>query len=277
MKIKLWGVRGSLPISGKSIERYGGNTSCIEVRGNDGSLLVLDAGTGIRLLGTTVGPEVKRLDLLLTHLHMDHILGLGFFSPLFRPDLEVHIWGPPSTTMDLHERLSLYLSPPLFPVRLRDLKCKLTLHSVPLGEFEIGPFRVHAALIIHPDPTVGYRISEGKSTIAFMPDHEPFLGCLHFPDLPEWTSGYELAQGVDLLIHDAQYTEAEYSTHMGWGHSSIEQTIVYAEAVGAKKVIAFHHNPSHDDDTLDQIYKNAKAQSLPFILEAAVEGAVYQI
>jgi ribonuclease BN (tRNA processing enzyme) len=121
MKVTLWGTRGSLATPGPETTRYGGNTSCVEVRADDGSMLVLDAGTGIRRLGDAIADHASRVDLLLTHLHMDHIQGLGFFEPLFRPAIEVHLWGPSSTTQDLRTWLGRYLSPPLFPVRLRDL------------------------------------------------------------------------------------------------------------------------------------------------------------
>src|SRR5579862_2974356 len=126
----MWGTRGSISTPGPETIRYGGNTSCLEVRGRKGELVILDAGTGIRRLGEHVTPDVRRIDILLTHLHMDHIQGLGFFGPLYDPRREVHIWGPASTTMDLRTRLSRYLSPPLFPVLLRDLPCKLTLHEL---------------------------------------------------------------------------------------------------------------------------------------------------
>jgi len=163
---KLWGTRGSIATPGAETTRYGGNTSCVEVRGSHGTLLVLDAGTGIRRLGAQVA-SVGRVDVLLTHLHMDHIQGLGFFRPLDEPGREVHIWGPPSTTLSLGARLSRYLSPPLFPVRLRDLPCRLTLHDVPLGHFEIEGLEIVAALVYHPGPTVGYRITENEAAIAF--------------------------------------------------------------------------------------------------------------
>jgi phosphoribosyl 1,2-cyclic phosphodiesterase len=146
MKITLWGTRGSLGAPGPETVRYGGNTSCVEVE-SGGTRLILDAGTGIRRLGAGLGPEVGRVDVLLTHLHMDHIQGLGFFRPLDEPGQEVHLWGPPSTTLDLGARLSRYLSPPLFPVRLRELPCQLSLHHVPLGRFEIGGLRIDAALV----------------------------------------------------------------------------------------------------------------------------------
>ena len=165
MKVTLFGTRGSLASPGPETNRYGGNTSCVEVRGNDGTVLVLDAGTGIRRLGDAIVEDILRVDVLLTHLHMDHVQGLGFFEPLFRPNIDVHLWGPSSTQFDLHARLSRYLSPPLFPVRLRDLPCQLTFHDVvSVGSFEIGPFSIEADLVCHPGPTVGYRIEENSTT-----------------------------------------------------------------------------------------------------------------
>ena len=176
MRLTLWGTRGSVAAAGPETVRYGGNTSCVEVRAADGSTLVLDAGTGMRRLGAALRGQARRVDVLLTHLHMDHIQGLGFFAPFFEQDREVHLWGPPSTTQALRERLTRYLSPPLFPVRLRELPCRLVLHDVPLEAFEIGPFHVTAALVCHPGPTVGYRIAADGATLAYLPDHEPALG-----------------------------------------------------------------------------------------------------
>jgi phosphoribosyl 1,2-cyclic phosphodiesterase len=249
----------------------------VAVHSESGALLVLDAGTGIRPLGKSVGPETTRLDILLTHLHMDHIQGLGFFGPLYTPGLEVHIWGPPSTTLHLRERLGRYLSPPLFPVQLRELPCQLTLHDITLGEFEIGEFRVLSSLICHPGPTVGYRVSEGDVSIAYLADHEPALGMRKFPGEPEWTSGYELAEGVELLIHDAQYTEEEYETHVGWGHSSLTQALAFAGLANVKRMVTFHHDPGHDDDTLDKVVHEARKRgNLPFALVAGMERATFE-
>jgi phosphoribosyl 1,2-cyclic phosphodiesterase len=181
MRVTLWGTRGSLPNAGPETVRYGGNTSCVEVRGRDGSVLVLDAGTGIRRLGAQMNGHLKRVDLLLTHLHMDHIQGLGFFGPLYREGMDVHIWGPPSTTMKLRSRLARYLSPPLFPVRIRDLPCSLTLHDVNPGEFTINEFRITADLVSHPGPTLAFRISDNGGALAYMPDHEPVPGSETLP------------------------------------------------------------------------------------------------
>src|SRR6266852_2394726 len=147
MKVTLWGTRGSLAAPGPETTHYGGNTSCVEVRGADGTILVLDAGTGIRRLGAVLPPSLSRVDLLLTHLHMDHLQGLGFFSPLYNPAIEFHIWGPASTTLTLRQRLTRYLSPPLFPTQLRELPCPPILHEVPGGHFQLGEFRIDCALV----------------------------------------------------------------------------------------------------------------------------------
>ena len=279
MRVTLWGTRGSLATPGPETMRYGGNTPCVEVRGCDGTLLVLDAGTGIRRLGMTLGPETKRVDVLLTHLHMDHIQGLGFFSALLNPEIDVHIWGPASTTMDLYARLSRYLSPPLFPVRLRDLPCNLTLHDVvPLEGFSIGELEVKATLICHPGPTVGYRITSDAGSVTYLPDHEPALGGQDLSGDPDWVSGYDLAQGVDLLIHDAQYTTDEYPEHVGWGHSTIAHAIEFAATVGAKALVPFHHDPTHTDAMLDRIFQGIqKSDRLPFRLLSGTEGSTFNL
>jgi phosphoribosyl 1,2-cyclic phosphodiesterase len=256
--------------------RYGGDTSCVSVEGEDGSWLVLDAGTGIRRLGGAIPKNLRRLDLLLTHFHLDHILGLGFFDPLFRADLEVHVWGPESTTLDLRSRLSRYLSPPLFPVFVRDWKCRLELHGVTeLDHFRAGSFEVDVAPICHPGSTVGYRISAGRPALAYLPDHEPALGTGRVPDDPEWTSGFQLASGVDLLIHDAQYTSEEYAERAGRGHSSIEHALQFASAVGARRLVPFHHDPDHSDEDLDAIYEKIDREALPFDIDPAREGAEF--
>ena len=277
MRVTLWGTRGSLAAPGPETVRYGGNTACVEVRGKRNALLVLDAGTGIQRLGAMVRGGRGRIDLLLTHLHMDHIQGLGFFEPLYERGREIHIWGPPSPTLDLRTRLARYLSPPLFPVRLRDLPCRLTLHNVPPERFEVGGLEVEAALVCHPGSTVGYRISEGTRSLAYLPDHEPALGLREFPGEPEWTSGFDLAAGADLLIHDAQYTTEEYQKRVGWGHSSIGDAIAFAAVAGARRFVPFHHDPTHDDAMLDCIDSVVRTGDLPFGFVAGTEGATFEV
>lgn len=277
MRVTLWGTRGSLATPGPETARYGGNTSCVEVRGREGTVLVLDAGTGIRRLAATLPASVRRVDLLLTHLHMDHIQGLGFFAPLYRPDIEVHIWGPASTTLSLQTRLTRYLSPPLFPVRLRELPCKL--HEVPGGEVDIGEFRVSSALVCHPGPTVGYRISAAEGVLTYLPDHEPALGATPFKFLPrEWISGGSLAAGADLLIHDSQYDTAEYAGHVGWGHSSLKQTLDFGALTEVKHLVPFHHDPAHTDADLDRLMAAAMEDAKPaYQVTPGLEGATFEL
>lgn len=278
MNVTLWGTRGSLASPGTDTARYGGNTSCVEVRDAHDTVLVLDAGTGIRRLGAALPPALRRLDLLLTHLHMDHIQGLGFFGPLYDPNMEVHIWGPAGATLSLRSRLTRYLSPPFFPVHMRDLPCRLALHEVPAGDFYIGAFRVRAALVCHPGPTVGYRITSAGRVVAYLPDHEPALGATRFPLAPDWTSGFDLIADADLLIHDAQYTQAEYAEHVGWGHSSIDQVIELARLARVKRLIAFHHDPTHTDEDINRMLADAQERLRPgFPVIPAAEGATISV
>ena len=278
MKVTLWGTRGSMASPGTETIRYGGNTSCVEVRGADGTLLVLDAGTGLRRLGRELSPNVQRVDVLLTHLHLDHLQGLGFFAPVYDPEREVHLWGPAGTRLSLRQRLTRYMSPPLFPVRLGDLPCRLVLHEVPCEDFTIGEFRLSTALICHPGPTVGYRITTAGSTLAYLTDHEPALGVPQFPQSAEWTSGYDLAAGVDLLIHDAQYSSQEYASYIGWGHSSLSQALAFAKLAQVKHLVTFHHDPVHTDDDLDRLLAEAIAQATPdFAVTPGTEGTVFEL
>ncbi len=280
MQVTLWGTRGSLATPGPETARYGGNTSCVGVLGRAGTMLVLDAGTGIRRLAATIPESMRRVDVLLTHLHMDHIQGLGFFAPLYRPEVEVHIWGPGSATLSLQARLMRYLSPPLFPVNLAELPCKLTFHNVPRGDFDIGEFRVSTGLVCHPGPTVGYRISEPETgVLTYLPDHEPALAALRFPSLPrEWTSGGTLAARADLLIHDSQYSAAEYPGHCGWGHSSLNQTLDFGTLTEVKQLVPFHHDPDHTDTDLDRLMAQAVEERKPsYQVTPGIEGTVFEL
>ena len=280
MQVTLWGTRGSLATPGQETARYGGNTSCVGVLGREGTILVLDAGTGIRRLAATIPESTRRVDILLTHLHMDHIQGLGFFAPLYRPGVEVHIWGPGSATLRLQARLMRYLSPPLFPVNLSELPCKMTFHDISSREIDIGEFRVCSALVCHPGPTVGYRISAPqKGVLTYLPDHEPALAVLRFPSLPrEWTSGGTLAAGADLLIHDGQYSAAEYPGHCGWGHSSLNQTLDFGTLAEVKQLVPFHHDPDHTDTDLDLLIAQAIEETKPvYQVTPGIEGTVLEL
>jgi phosphoribosyl 1,2-cyclic phosphodiesterase len=250
MRIKVWGCRGSLATPGPDTVHYGGNTSSVQVTLDDEKIIVLDAGTGIRPLGLSDQVrEAREVHLLLTHLHLDHLEGLGFFGSLFRPDVELHVWGPPSPLKSLRQRVTRYLSPPLFPVHLDEIP-NVTLHDAPDGELAIGSAVVYSQPVAHNGPAVGYRIEEGGRSLAYIPDHEPAHGVRLTESDPSWISGYGIAEDADLLLHDSQYTEDEYPQKMGWGHSSIAHVVDFARVTRAKQLILFHHDPTHDDDSL---------------------------
>jgi phosphoribosyl 1,2-cyclic phosphodiesterase len=271
MKIMIRGVRGSIPTTGPDTAYYGGNTSCSVVAEND-CILVLDGGSGMQKFNLLNNTGIKRVDILLTHLHLDHIQGLGFFNPFFDPILDVHIWGPSSNT-SLHSRLSRYLSPPLFPVLLRDLPCKLTLHDIDNSLFEIGPFRIESRYVIHPGPTLGFRINNQRSVFTYIPDHEPALVSFELHNDKKWISGFDLAFEADLLLHDAQYTLREYNHRMGWGHSTMDDAMKFASLTGVKHLLLGHHDPSHSDEQLDQFFSNLKSRTdYSFKYELAAEG-----
>jgi phosphoribosyl 1,2-cyclic phosphodiesterase len=276
LKATFWGTRGSQASPGPDTVRYGGNTSCVEISAQPGSRVVLDAGTGLRVLGNALPREVRRVDILLTHLHMDHIQGLGFFSPLFSRDFEVHIWGPGSATTDLRSRLTRYMSPPLFPVRLPELPCDLQLHDLTDGSIEVPGLTVHSALVCHPGPTVGYRLEGADGTLAYLPDHEPVLACSAFAQLPDWCSGLALANGVDVLIHDTQYTDDEYADRVGWGHSTLGAALAFARLARVKHLVGFHHDPAHGDDTLDRFFADVSPDE-QFRFVPAREGETIEI
>lgn len=255
---------------------YGGNTTCVQVW-EDGWQLILDGGSGIQRLVSANNLVSERIDILLTHLHIDHIQGLGFFSPLFDPEKEIHIWGPASSNRTLHSRLSRYLSPPLFPVLIRDLPCKLVLHDTENSIFNIGPFTVQSAYVIHPGPTVGYRITGKHSSFTFIPDHEPALGKDGIIADSRWISGFDLAQNTDLLLHDAQYSVEEYQKKKGWGHSSFDDAGRFAMMTGAKHLLLSHHDPSRTDLQLNELFaglQKTQAQ-YSFTYELAREGAEF--
>jgi phosphoribosyl 1,2-cyclic phosphodiesterase len=281
MKLRVWGARGSVPTPGPETMRYGGNTSCVQVTLDDGTQIVLDAGTGIRPLGLALPRTDRPLHLLLTHLHLDHIQGLMFFEPMFRADAEVVIYGPAATVAGdapLRDRLARYISQPLTPIEIRELPCHLSFREADPTEWRIGSATVRTAGVTHRGPTLGYRITEGDRSVVYMPDHEPGLGTPLSQLEDEWISGLDLARGADVLLHDAQYTDDEYPRHLGWGHSSMGDALTFARRAGVGRFVAFHHDPVHTDAALDVIGADgarrwAAAGGAPGAFAMAVEGA----
>jgi phosphoribosyl 1,2-cyclic phosphodiesterase len=258
MRATIWGCRGSLATPGEETLRYGGNTSCVELRLADGTVVVLDAGTGARALGLRLAAELPDvIHLCLTHLHLDHLEGLGFFRPLWTAGVELHVWGPASPLMSLRERVARYLSPPLFPMQLADVSANVTFHDVPEQPWTIGSATFTAEPVLHPGATVGYRVEENGTALTYIPDHEPAFGHDLGNRSPDWISGWALARGADVVIHDAQYTEREYEEKTGWGHSSVADAVAFARIAEARRLVLFHHDPMHSDGDLETLCERA--------------------
>ncbi|HST14608.1 MAG TPA: MBL fold metallo-hydrolase [Gaiellaceae bacterium] len=267
MRATIWGCRGSLATPGERTVRYGGNTSSVELRSASGRLVILDAGTGIRPLGLSLREVPDRIDLLLTHLHLDHVEGLGFFAPLFASDRTITIWGPPQEGTPLADWIAKYLSPPFFPRRFEELPSKIEF--VELGEetWHLDGLNVTSARVTHPGTTLGYRIEEEGRTFTYIPDNELGLKA---------DSGAELAESADLLFHDAQYTHDEYGSRVGWGHSSIDDVAAYLRAMKPGKAVMFHHDPAHSDDFLESMRATVEEKSGTSV-ELAAEQASYEV
>ncbi len=281
MRVKVWGARGSVPSPGPQMNRYGGNTSCVQVTLASGEILILDAGTGIRTLGLDLTGR-ERIHILLTHLHLDHIQGLMFFPPCFRAESEIVIWGPSSPEASLEDRIARYISAPLSPVEVRELPCSVAFRDTPPSEWELGGARIRAEAVTHRGPTLGYRIEDVDAALCYVPDHEPALGAPLAGLEPEWISGFDLARDADLLIHDCQYADQEYPAHVGWGHSAMNDTLTFARRAAAQRLMLFHHDPLHADEFLDEFHAAARRrwQSLggdSTLLEMGMEGAELEL
>jgi len=256
--LKIWGCRGSIATPGPETVTYGGNTSCVEVRLGDEIAVVLDAGTGIRALGSElVARGTRRIHLFLTHLHLDHLEGLRFFAPLWDESVTLEVWGPRSPVVSLRDRILRSFSPPLFPLDLRDVPARVTFHDLPGEPWQAGGITLFADLVLHPGPTVGFRIETGRSTFAYLPDHEPALAGIEGRPL-DWISAGALAHRADLILHDAQYSEDEYDARIGWGHSSVADAVAFARAAGAGRLVLFHHEPEHSDRALESLEDRAR-------------------
>jgi phosphoribosyl 1,2-cyclic phosphodiesterase len=258
LRLKIWGCRGSLPAPGSDTVRYGGNTSCVEVMLGDGEALVLDAGTGIRALGLDlVRRGMRRIHLFLTHLHLDHLEGLRFFAPLWDEKVTLDIWGPRSPVLGLRERILRSFSPPLFPIDFRDAPARVTFHDLPGEPWQRDGLSLFADLVLHPGPTLGFRLEAGSSSLAYLPDHEPALAGIEGRSI-DWISAGALAHGADVVLHDAQYLESEYETRIGWGHSSVDDAVAFCRAVDARHLVLFHHEPERSDRGLESLQDRAR-------------------
>ncbi len=249
-----YGVRGSTPCSCDANRRYGGNTACVSIDFPGADPIVLDLGTGLRFWGRSFGPDQPFVGhALVTHLHWDHVQGLPFFTPVLRPGSRLDIYGPPPGECTLEEAFDEFMGPPYFPVRVADLPGDIRFHTVDHEHFAIGDVGVTARSVPHIGPTNGYRIERDGLAIAYISDHQqPLDGSLEVPD-----AVLELCDHADLVIHDAQYTAAEFETKAHWGHCTVEFAVAVAAQSGARRLALFHHDPEHDDSVVDALARRA--------------------
>ena len=293
-RIRLWGVRGSIPVPGKSTVRYGGNTSCVEVRA-DGEIIILDAGTGIRLLGLALdkefGPRSMKLTLLISHTHWDHIQGLPFFSPAYNQKNLIRVLGYEGARAGLAKILASQMETPFFPVSLRQLPSHLAIEELRDMEFQVGTVEVRSKFANHPGICVGYRLATSSGSIAYFPDNEPYEELklllasrdgISEDEARDFAAAerkkmVEFLRDCDLAIMDTQYTDEEYAKHVGWGHSSVDSVVSLALDANVAKLLLFHHDPNHDDQMIDKMVEHARAlvakSGKTLEVEAAREGA----
>jgi len=273
-RVKLWGTRGSIPVPGREASRYGGNTTCIELRA-DGELIVLDAGSGIRPLGVALKQEFQErpinLSLLITHAHWDHIQGFPFFKPAYDPKNEIRILGFDGAGATFREIMTEPMRSPFFPISMRELSSKMEVTKLTEMKFSLGKVDVHAAFVNHPGVCAGYRLFTSTGSVAFLPDHEPYEFFLHAaagqPLTPEHAREIarneharlvQFLRGSEILVLDSQYTDKEYQSHIGWGHGSVSSGVSLALEAEVQKLLLFHHDPSHDDNMVDTMVEFAR-------------------
>ncbi|MGH7331169.1 MAG: MBL fold metallo-hydrolase [Candidatus Rokuibacteriota bacterium] len=285
MLIRFWGTRGSIPTPDRRTNYFGGNTSCVEVRTGDDHAIVLDCGTGARPLGLDIlgrGESLPPLHILITHTHWDHIQGFPFFLPAYVPGARLTFYGPPGLERTLEASISGQMNQTYFPVQLGELRATVDFVELAEQRFALGSCRVTTQFLNHTAPTIGYRFERGPLKFAYVTDHEPFW----WPPTSLVEAGSYLhpgderhiafVAGVDLLIHDAQYSDREYPAKRGWGHSPLEYVVDIAVRAGVKRLVLFHHDPLHADAWVRQhtevARRRARAASSPLEILAASEG-----
>ena len=290
MRIRFWGTRGSLAKPGPSTIRYGGNTSCVEVRAADGTLIVLDCGTGAHDLGRSLvasGERPIRGHLLLTHTHWDHIQGFPFFAPLFIPGNEWDVYAAQGLGRRLEDTLAGQMEYTYFPVTLGQLDATIRYHDLGEGTFDLGAVQVTARYLNHPGLALGYRLETGGVTMVYATDHEPHSR--HQSEVTGSSQGLpihredqrhvEFLAGADLVIHDAQYTLEEYPSKLTWGHTPAELAVDFAVAAGVKRLALFHHDPLRDDAAIDRLVESCRGRVGDKGLDvfAAAEGQTIEL
>ena len=273
--LRFWGTRGSIPSPGSHTARYGGNTTCFEVRVGD-RRLIFDAGSGIRQLGLDLlsqGGEYHHI--FLTHFHWDHIQGFPFFPPLYRPEIDLKIVGPKQNNIDVRSLFAGQMGPIYFPVPFSVVAAKMSFDHLNEGTWELDGITLRTLRVRHPSYVVGYRIEVGGRVVCFIPDNEVEGDGYEVGE--DWRARLvDFVHGADLLIHDSMYTDEEYPSRQGWGHSTFSQSIRLAEEGEVKKLLFFHHDPERSDDAIDEIVgrvrDEARARGSDLEVDAAAEG-----
>lgn len=278
--ITFWGTRGSIPTPGPQTARYGGNTSCVAVEGGKDELVILDAGSGIRPLGrqlhtTGSGNGGMSADILVSHTHWDHIQGLPFFQPLNVKGNSVRIYGSAQEGVSLESILDRQMDPMVFPIPLRALAAELTVTEIAGGAFEIDGFTVEAFRLRHPGTTLGYKLVpvRGGATMAYLTDNELGTGG-NYDVTADWREQLvKFLEGVHTLIHDGMYSDELMAQRAGWGHSTPRQAVELAQECGASRLILFHHEPEHDDETIDRLVAETRLEAKDLAPRLKVEAA----
>jgi phosphoribosyl 1,2-cyclic phosphodiesterase len=280
MRITFWGTRGSIPAPGPDTMHYGGNTSCVEVRLDNGMLIVLDAGTGIRPLGNAllVQPSRVQVHLLLSHMHWDHIQGLPFFAPAYVKGTELCILGPPGGgQLSLEQSLCDQMRSPYYPIPMHAMEADLRFVELFEGSvYALPGVTIEVSVLNHPGRSLGYRLIADGKVLVYATDNEPFGEVPRTQHLQQPSRLAHLARDADVLIHDAQYTPEEYPQRLGWGHSTYLDALYSAQQARAKQLVLYHHDPSHSDAMIDRIVTKCQAwikrRCLSLVCVAAAEG-----
>ncbi|MDA8422565.1 MAG: MBL fold metallo-hydrolase [Nitrospiraceae bacterium] len=257
MKITCWGARGSIPVSGKEYEKYGGDTTCVEVRSKNNDIIIIDAGTGIRKLGNRLLASGEReFSILFTHAHWDHLMGFPFFKPIYMKGTKIDLFGCPYAQRSIGDVLSKSMIVPYFPVDFGQLQAEIVSHTVCEEAFEIGPVRITPISLNHPNQGIGYKFTEDGKSFVFLTDNE--LSSRH-PGGGEYGDYLRFAAGADVLIHDAEYTAEQYKLTKGWGHSLYTDALRLAQEAAVKQFGLFHHNQDRSDSELDHMVADCRS------------------
>lgn len=256
MLVRCWGARGSIPVSGGEYLRYGGDTPCIEIRTADDRIIIIDAGSGIRRLGTRLVAEKRReYTMFFTHAHWDHIMGFPFFKPIYRPGTRIALFGCPFVRSSIREIISRIMAPPNFPVDFNDIRADIHYEESCRITFEIGGMTVTPIAISHPNQGIGYRFEENGKSFVFLTDNE--LTYRH-PGGLAYDDYVAFASGADLLVHDAEYRPSEYKRTRTWGHSVYTDALRLALDAGVRQLGLYHHNQERTDDDLDEMVADCR-------------------